>query len=86
MVRFRCRRIAGHVDVRENDVAIGHEATATRIGEDQLFSLMSRGLHEQDAMAMVVRGFVEPVTGELPMGYAREFNRLIALQMEGAVG
>jgi Fe-S cluster assembly protein SufB len=75
-----------YVDVREDDVSLGHEATVSRVGEDQLFYLMSRGLPEQEAMAMVVRGFVEPIARELPMEYALELNRLIELQMEGSVG
>jgi Fe-S cluster assembly protein SufB len=75
-----------YVDVREDDVSLGHEATVSRVGEDQLFYLMSRGLQEQEAMAMVVRGFVEPIARELPMEYALELNRLIELQMEGSVG
>ena len=62
------------------------EATVSRVGEDQLFYLMSRGVTEQEAMAMVVRGFVEPIARELPMEYALELNRLIELQMEGSVG
>ena len=75
-----------YVDVREDDVAMGHEATVSKISEDQLFYLMSRGLTEDEAMAMIVRGFVEPIARELPMEYALELNRLIELQMEGAVG
>jgi Fe-S cluster assembly protein SufB len=75
-----------YVDVREDDVAMGHEATVSKVSEDQLFYLMSRGLTEDEAMAMVVRGFVEPIARELPMEYALELNRLIELQMEGAVG
>ncbi|MCW2744187.1 MAG: iron-sulfur cluster assembly protein SufB [Mycobacterium sp.] len=75
-----------YVDVREDDASIGHEATVSKIGQDQLFYLMSRGLAEDEAMAMVVRGFVEPIARELPMEYALELNRLIELQMEGAVG
>ena len=75
-----------YVDVREDDVSIGHEATVSKIGEDQLFYLMSRGMTEDEAAAMVVRGFVEPIARELPMEYALELNRLIELQMEGAVG
>ena len=75
-----------YVDVREDDVAMGHEATVSKVSEDQLFYLMSRGMSEDEAMAMVVRGFVEPIARELPMEYALELNRLIELQMEGAVG
>ncbi|MGO0576168.1 Fe-S cluster assembly protein SufB [Ornithinimicrobium panacihumi] len=75
-----------YVDVREDDVQMGHEATVSKVSEDQMFYLMSRGLSETEAMAMIVRGFVEPIARELPMEYALELNRLIELQMEGAVG
>ncbi len=75
-----------YVDIREDDVTMGHEATVSKVSEDQMFYLMSRGLTEDEAMAMVVRGFVEPIAKELPMEYALELNRLIELQMEGAVG
>jgi Fe-S cluster assembly protein SufB len=75
-----------YVDVREDDVQMGHEATVSKVSEDQLFYLMSRGMSEDEAMAMIVRGFVEPIARELPMEYALELNRLIELQMEGAVG
>jgi Fe-S cluster assembly protein SufB len=75
-----------YVDVREDDVSMGHEATVSRVSEDQLFYLMSRGMAETEAMAMIVRGFVEPIARELPMEYALELNRLIEMQMEGSVG
>jgi Fe-S cluster assembly protein SufB len=75
-----------YVDIREDDVSMGHEATVSKVSEDQLFYLMSRGLTEDEAMAMIVRGFIEPIAKELPMEYALELNRLIELQMEGAVG
>ena len=75
-----------YVDVREDDVAMAHEATVSKVSADQLFYLMSRGMPESEAMAMIVRGFVEPIARELPMEYALELNRLIELQMEGAVG
>ena len=75
-----------YVDIREDDVQMGHEASVSKVSEDQLFYLMSRGLSEEEAMAMIVRGFVEPIARELPMEYALELNRLIELQMEGAVG
>ncbi|WP_018251547.1 Fe-S cluster assembly protein SufB [Salinispora mooreana] len=75
-----------YVDIREDDVSMGHEATVSKVSEDQLFYLMSRGLSEDEAMAMIVRGFIEPIAKELPMEYALELNRLIELQMEGAVG
>ena len=75
-----------YIDIRENDVTLGHEATVSKVSQDQLFYLMSRGLAEDEAMAMIVRGFVEPIAKELPMEYALELNRLIELQMEGSVG
>ncbi|HET7304172.1 MAG TPA: Fe-S cluster assembly protein SufB [Segeticoccus sp.] len=75
-----------YVDIREDDVQMGHEATVSKIGDDQLFYLMQRGLTEEEAMAMIVRGFIEPIARELPMEYALELNRLIEMQMEGAVG
>jgi Fe-S cluster assembly protein SufB len=75
-----------YVDIREDDVSMGHEATVSKVSEDQLFYLMSRGMTEDEAMAMIVRGFIEPIAKELPMEYALELNRLIELQMEGAVG
>jgi Fe-S cluster assembly protein SufB len=75
-----------YVDVREDDVTMGHEATVSKVSDDQLFYLMSRGIAEDEAMAMIVRGFIEPIARELPMEYALELNRLIELQMEGAVG
>jgi len=75
-----------YVDVREDDVQMGHEATVSKVSDEQLFYLQSRGLAEDEAMAMIVRGFVEPIARELPMEYALELNRLIELQMEGSVG
>ncbi|MDO5738662.1 MAG: Fe-S cluster assembly protein SufB [Ornithinimicrobium sp.] len=75
-----------YVDVREDDVQMGHEATVSKVNADQMFYLMSRGMTETEAMATIVRGFVEPIARELPMEYALELNRLIELQMEGAVG
>lgn len=75
-----------YVDIREDDVSMGHEATVSRVSEEQLFYLMSRGMPEDEAMAMIVRGFIEPIARELPMEYALELNRLIELQMEGSVG
>ena len=75
-----------YVDVREDDVSMAHEATVSKVSADQLFYLMSRGMTEEEAMAMIVRGFIEPIAKELPMEYALELNRLIELQMEGAVG
>jgi Fe-S cluster assembly protein SufB len=75
-----------YIRIDENDVDVGHEATVSKIGEEQLFYLMSRGLTEPEAAAMIVSGFVEPITKELPLEYAVEMNRLIQLQMEGSVG
>src|SRR6201986_1052994 len=75
-----------YVDIRTDDVSMGHEATVSKVSDDQLFYLMSRGMTEDEAMAMIVRGFIEPIRKELPMEYALELNRLIELQMEGSVG
>jgi len=75
-----------YADIRCDEVSMAHEATVSKVSEEQLFYLMSRGLTEEESMAMIVRGFVEPIARELPMEYALELNRLIELQMEGAVG
>jgi Fe-S cluster assembly protein SufB len=75
-----------YMDIMSDDVAIEHEATVSRVSEEQLFYLMSRGLSEQQAMAMIVMGFIEPFAKELPMEYAVELNRLIEMEMEGSVG
>lgn len=75
-----------YIEIMEQDVSIGHEASVSRIGEEQLFYLMSRGLSESEASTMIVNGFIEPLVKELPMEYAVELNRLIQLQMEGSVG
>ncbi len=75
-----------YIEFGEHDAQVGHEATISKVGEDQLFYLMSRGLSEQQAMSMIVNGFIEPVTRTLPMEYAVEWSRLIELQMEGSVG
>ncbi len=75
-----------YIDVHEDEAWIEHEATVSKISTDQLFYLMSRGLSEKQASAMIVNGFLEPFAKELPMEYAVELNRLIALQMEGSVG
>ncbi len=74
------------MEVDEDQVSIGHEASVTKVGEDQLFYLMSRGLSAEQAATMVVGGFIEPLVKELPMEYAVELNRLVQLQMEGSVG
>jgi Fe-S cluster assembly protein SufB len=75
-----------YIEIAEQDVSVGHEASVSRIGEEQLFYLMSRGLSESEASTMIVNGFIEPLVKELPMEYAVEMNRLIQLQMEGTVG
>jgi Fe-S cluster assembly protein SufB len=75
-----------YIEVEDETAALGHEATVSKVGDDQLFYLMSRGLSEAEATAMIVNGFIEPITRELPMEYAVELNRLIELQMEGSVG
>jgi Fe-S cluster assembly protein SufB len=72
--------------VEEDDVSIEHEASVSKIGEEQLFYLMSRGIKEAQASSLIVSGFVEPIVKELPLEYALELNRLIGLQMEGSVG
>jgi len=69
-----------------NKVDIAHEATVGKIGEDEIFYLMSRGLSEEQAMQMIVSGFIEPIVKQLPLEYAVELNKLIALEMEGSVG
>ena len=75
-----------YMEIEEADAQIGHEATISKVGDDQLFYLMSRGLSEEEATTMIVAGFVEPIVKELPMEYAVELNRLIELQMIGSVG
>jgi Fe-S cluster assembly protein SufB len=75
-----------YMDVQEDDVEMGHEATVARIGDEQLFYLQSRGIPQAEAASMIVRGFIEPITKQLPMEYAVELNRLIELEMEGSVG
>ncbi len=74
------------MEIEESNTEIGHEASVSKVGEEQLFYLMSRGLSEEEATAMIVAGFIEPIVKELPMEYAVELNRLIELQMEGSVG
>lgn len=75
-----------YMNIKNDRVELGHEATVSKIGDEQIFYLMSRGIPEAEAMTMIVRGFIEPVVKELPMEYALEMNRLIQLQMEGSVG
>jgi Fe-S cluster assembly protein SufB len=74
------------IRIGEDDVDVGHEATVSKVGEEQIFYLQSRGLSEEEASKMIVNGFIEPITKELPMEYAVELNRLIELQMEGSIG
>jgi Fe-S cluster assembly protein SufB len=75
-----------YMNIRNDKVELGHEATVSKIGDEQLFYLMTRGISQAEAMTLIVRGFIEPVVKELPMEYALEMNRLIQLQMEGSVG
>ena len=75
-----------YMEIEEEQVSIGHEATVSKVAEEQLFYLQSRGLTEAEAMSMIVNGFIEPITKELPLEYAVELNRLITLEMEGSVG
>jgi len=75
-----------YIEIDEEDVTIGHEASVSKVGEEQLFYLKSRGMSEEEATTMVVSGFIEPLVKELPMEYAVEMNRLIQLQMAGSVG
>jgi len=75
-----------YIEIEEETASIGHEATVSRVGDEQLFYLRSRGIDEAEAMSLIVRGFIEPITKELPLEYAVELNRLVALQMEGSVG
>ncbi len=74
------------MDIRHSDVQVEHEATVSKIGDEQLFYLMSRGLKKEDCEAMIVNGFIEPIVKELPLEYAVELNRLIQMEMEGSVG
>lgn len=75
-----------YIEIEEDIVSVGHEASVSKIGEEQLFYLQSRGIGEDEAAAMIVGGFIEPLVKELPMEYAVEMNRLIQLQMEGSIG
>ena len=83
---FSVSQTKPYMEVLERDASIGHEATVSKVGDDQLFYLMSRGLSEAQAMGMIVNGFIEPITRTLPMEYAVEWSRLIELQMEGSIG
>ena len=75
-----------YIEIDESTASIGHEATVSKVGDEQIFYLMSRGLDQAEAMAIIVRGFIEPVAKQLPLEYAIELNRLIDLEMEGSVG
>ena len=75
-----------YIEIEENDANVGHEASVSKIGEEQLFYLTSRGIAPDEAMAMIVRGFIEPIAKQLPLEYAVELNRLIEMEMEGSVG
>ena len=75
-----------YIEIAEDDMEVGHEASVSKINEEQLFYLMSRGISEDEATSMIVGGFIEPLVKELPMEYAVELNRLIQLQMEGSIG
>jgi Fe-S cluster assembly protein SufB len=74
------------IEIDAKNVTMGHEASVSKIGEDQVFYLMSRGMSEDEANAMIVNGFIEPLVKELPMEYALEMNRLIQIQLEGSIG
>jgi len=74
------------MEIDEDDVQVTHEATVSKVSDEQLFYLMSRGIKQDEAMSMIVRGFIEPIARELPMEYSVELNRLIQLEMEGSVG
>jgi len=75
-----------YMEIEQDDATIEHEATVSKLSDDQLFYLQARGIDEDEATAMIVRGFIEPIARELPMEYAVELNRLIAIEMEGAIG
>ncbi len=75
-----------YIEIESEEVSVGHEATVSKVADEQLFYLQSRGISESDAMSMIVSGFIEPIAKELPLEYAVELNRLIQLEMEGSVG
>jgi Fe-S cluster assembly protein SufB len=75
-----------YIEIEERSANVGHEATVSKIGEEQLFYLTSRGMSEEEAMSLIIRGFIEPIAKELPLEYAVELNRLIEMEMEGSVG
>ena len=74
------------IRISEDDVNVGHEATVSKVGDEQMFYLQSHGISEEEAGKLIVNGFIEPIVKELPMEYAVEMNRLIELQMEGSIG
>ena len=75
-----------YIEIKEDDVEMAHEATVGRIGDEEIHYLQSRGMEEEEAKELIVRGFIEPITKELPLEYAVELNRLIELEMEGSLG
>ena len=75
-----------YIEIEEQSANVGHEATVSKVGDEQLFYLMSRGMSKDEAMALIVRGFIEPIAKQLPLEYAVELNRLIEMEMEGSVG
>jgi Fe-S cluster assembly protein SufB len=75
-----------YIEIEEEQSSVGHEASVSKVGEEQLFYLMSRGMSQDEAMALIVRGFIEPIAKLLPLEYAVELNRLIEMEMEGSVG
>ena len=75
-----------YIEIEERDAQVGHEATVSKVGDEQLFYLKSRGMSEEEAMALIIRGFIEPIAKLLPLEYAVELNRLIEMEMEGSVG
>ena len=82
----RLERTPPYIEIEEKRSTVGHEATVSKVGDEQLFYLRSRGMTQEEAMALIVRGFIEPIAKELPLEYAVELNRLIELEMEGSVG
>jgi Fe-S cluster assembly protein SufB len=75
-----------YMEIDQEDATIEHEATVSKLSDDQVFYMQQRGINEDEATAMIVRGFIEPISRELPMEYSVELNRLMAIEMEGAIG
>jgi len=75
-----------YIEIEESSANVGHEASVSKIGEEQLFYLASRGISKEESMSMIIRGFIEPIAKKLPLEYAVELNRLIEMEMEGSVG